>query len=108
LPVQERFNEQIRQMVPAHEGYYAVLLDTKDPYYHLERVVAWALVEFEDANSERQTRIVGLSLFSAGVWFADSTGEFFEYVHEDELEERHERFRNQGKIYADDPEGYQA
>jgi hypothetical protein len=106
--MQERFNEQIRQMVPAHEGYYAVLLDPEDPYYHLQRVVAWALVEFEDANSERQTRIVGLSLFSSGVSFADATGQFFEYVHEDELTERHEHFRNQGRKYADDPEGYQA
>jgi hypothetical protein len=70
---EERFNEQIRQMIPAHEGYYAVLLDTEDPYYHLERVVAWALVEYEDANSQRQTRIVGLSLFRSGVWFADAT-----------------------------------
>jgi hypothetical protein len=104
----DRFNEQIRQMVPAHEGYYAVVLDTEDPYYHLERVVAWALVEFEDANSERQTRIVGLSLFRSGVWFADATGAFFEYVHEDQLTERHERFRNQGRKYAADPEGCQA
>jgi hypothetical protein len=108
LAVQERFNEQIRQMVPAHEGYYAVLLDTEDPYYHLERIVAWALVEYEDANSERQTRIVGLSLFGSGIWFADATAEFFEYVHEDQLTERHDRFRTQGRIYADDPEGYQA
>ncbi len=103
----QRFNDQIRQMVPAHEGYYAVLLDTEDPYYHLERIVAWALVEFEDANSERQTRIVGLSLSGSGVWFADDPREFFEYVHEDELTQRHERFRNQGRIYAEDPEGYQ-
>ena len=76
--MQERFNEQIKQIIPAHEGYYAVLLDTEEPYYRLERIVGWALVEFEDANSERQTRIVGLSLFSAGVWFADNTKEFFE------------------------------
>ena len=106
--MQDRFNEQIRQTFPAHEGYYAVLLYTEEPYYLLERIVGWALVEFEDANSERQTRIVGLSLFSSGVWFADNTKGFFEYVHEDELTERHERFRNQGRIYADDPEGYRA
>jgi hypothetical protein len=106
--MQDRFNEQIRQMVPAHEGYYAVLLDTEDPYYHLERVVAWALVEFEDADSERQTRIAGLSVFGSRVWFADATRGFFEYVHEDQLTQRHERFRNEGRIYADDPEGYQA
>ena len=30
------------------------------------------------------------------------------YVHEDQLTERRERFRNQGRIYADDPEGYGA
>jgi hypothetical protein len=106
--MQERFNEQIKQLIPAHEGYYAVLLDTEDPYYHLERVVAWALVEFEDANSERYTRIAGMSLFGLGVWFADATAAFFEYVHEDELTERHERFRNQGRIYAENAEGYQA
>ena len=106
--MQQRFNEQIKQMIPAHEGYYAVLLDTEDPYYHLERVVAWALVEFEDPNSERQTRIAGLSLFGSGVWFADNTEEFFQYVHEDELTERHDMFRRQGRQYADDPEGYQA
>ncbi len=106
--MQDRFNEQIRQMVPAHEGYYAVVLDTEDPYYHLERVVAWALVEFEDADSERQTRIVGLSVFGSRVWFADATRGFFEYVHEDQLEQRHEHFRNQGRIYANDPEGYRA
>jgi hypothetical protein len=105
---EERFNEQIRQMIPAHEGYYAVLLDTEDPYYHLERVVAWALVEYEDTNSQRQTRIVGLSLFRSGVWFADASEEFFEYVHEDELTQSHERFRNQGRRYAEDPEGYRA
>jgi hypothetical protein len=51
---------------------------------------------------------VGLSLFNAGVWFADNTKEFFEYVHEDQLTQRHERFRNQGKAYADDPEGNRA
>jgi hypothetical protein len=85
--VQQRFNEQIKQVIPAHEGYYAVLLDSEDPYYHLER-------------------IVGLSLLSSEVWFADYTKEFFEYVHEDELTQRHERFRNQGRIYANDPEGY--
>jgi hypothetical protein len=95
-------------MIPAHEGYYAVLLDTEDPYYHRERVVAWALVDFEDANSERQTRIAGLSLFGSDVWFSDATEEFFQYVHEDELTEHHDKFRRQGKIYADDPEGYQA
>jgi hypothetical protein len=106
--MQDRFNEQIRQIIPAHEGYYAVLLDTEEPYYSLERIVGWALVEFEDANSERQTRIVGLSLFSSGVWFADNTEGFFEYVHEDELTQRHERFRNEGRAYADDPEGYRA
>jgi hypothetical protein len=106
--MQERFNEQVKQMIPAHEGYYAVLLDTEDPYYHLERVVAWALVEFEDATSERQTRIVGLSLFGPGVWFADATNEFFQYVHEDEITEHHDRFRRQGRKYADDPEGYRA
>jgi hypothetical protein len=106
--MQDRFNEQIRQMVPAHEGYYAVVLDTEDPYYHLERVVAWALVEFEDANSERQTRMVGLSHFGSRVWFADASRGFFEYVHEDQLEQQHERFRNQGRIYANDPEGYEA
>jgi hypothetical protein len=105
--MQERFNEQIRQLIPAHEGYYAVLLDTGDPYYHLERVVAWALVDFEDASSERQTRIVGMSIFGSAVWFADATGQFLEYVHEDELTEHHERFRNQGRRYAEDPEGYQ-
>jgi hypothetical protein len=43
--------------------------------------VGWALIEFEDADSERQTRIAGLSLFSSGVWFADNTKELFEYVH---------------------------
>ncbi len=106
--MQDRFNEQIRQIIPAHEGYYAVLLAAEEPYYGLERIVGWALVEFEDANSERQTRIVGLRLFSSGAWFADNTKEFFEYVHEDELTERHERFRNQGRTYADDPEGYRA
>jgi hypothetical protein len=106
--MQDRFNEQIRQIIPAHEGYYAVLLNTEEPYYSLGRIVGWALVEFEDANSERQTRIVGLSLFSSGVWFADNTREFFEYVHEDQLTERHEHFRNQGRIYADDPGGYRA
>ena len=104
--MQQRFNEQIKQIIPAHEGYYAVLLDPEDSYYHLERIVGWALVEFEDADSERQTRIVGLSLFSSGVWFADNTKEFFEYVHKDELTKHHERFRNQGRIYANDPEGY--
>ena len=106
--MQERFNEQIKQIIPAHEGYYAVLLNNEEPYYRLERIVGWALVEFEDANSERQTRIAGLSLFSSGVWFADKTEEFFQYVHEDELTERHERFRNQGKTYADDPGGDRA
>lgn len=106
--MQERSNERIKQMIPAHEGYYAVLLDTEDPYYHLERVVAWALVEFEDANSERQTRIAGLSLFGSEVWFADSTKEFFKYVHEDELTEQHDTLRRQGREYADDPEGYRA
>ena len=105
--MQERFNEQIKQLIPAHEGYYAVLLDTEDPYYHLERVVAWALVEFRDADTERQTRIVDLSLFGSAVGFADSRGEFFEYVHEDELTERHERFRSQGRNYAGDPERFQ-
>jgi hypothetical protein len=80
----------------------------EEPYYQLERIVGWALIEFEDANSERQTRIVGLSLFSSGVWFADKTKEFFEYVHEDQLTERRERFRNQGRAYAEDPEGYGA
>jgi hypothetical protein len=104
--VQPRFSEQIKQVIPAHEGYYAVLLDGEEPYYRLERIVGWALVEFEDADSERQTRIVGLSLFSSGVWFADNTKEFFEYVHEDQLTQRHERFRNQGRKYADDPEGH--
>ena len=104
--MQQRFNEQIKQVIPAHEGYYAVLLDSEDPYYHLERIVGWALVEFEDADSERQTRIVGLSLLSSEVWFADNTKEFFEYVHEDELTQHHERFRNQGRIYANNPEGY--
>ena len=74
--------------------------------HHLERIVGWALVEFEDTDSERQTRIVGLSLFSSGVWFADNTKEFFEYVHEDQLTQRHERFRSQGRKYADDPEGH--
>jgi hypothetical protein len=44
--------------------YYAVLPDAEEPYYHLERMVGWALVEFEDADSERQTRIVGLGPFS--------------------------------------------
>ena len=106
--MQDRFNEQIRQIIPAHEGYYAVVLETEEPYYRLERVVGWALVEFEDASSERKTRIVGLSLLSSGVWFADYTKEFFEYVHEDQLTERHDRFRNQGKAYADDPEGYRS
>jgi|SRR3712207_2484534 len=106
--MQQRFNERIRQMIPAHEGYYAVLLDTEDPYYHLERVVGWASVEFEDANSERQTRIAGLALSGSGVVFADSTREFFQYVHEDELTEHHDRFRRQGRQYADDPEGYRA
>jgi hypothetical protein len=106
--MQDRFNEQIRQIIPAHEGYYAVVLETEEPYYRLERVVGWALVEFEDASSERKTRIVGLSLLSSGVWFADYTKEFFEYVHEDQLTERRERFRSQGRIYADDPEGYRA
>jgi hypothetical protein len=104
--MQERFNQQIKQLIPAHEGYYAVMLDTEEPYYRRERVVAWALVEFEDANSERQTRIVGLSPFGAGVWFSDATGEFFEYVHEDELTQRHDRFRRQGRRYADNPENY--
>jgi hypothetical protein len=104
--VQPRFNEQIKQIISAHEGYYAVVLDAEEPYYRLERIVGWALVEFENANSERQTRIVGLSLFSSGVWFADNTKEFSEYVHEDQLEGRHQRFRKQGRIYADDPEGY--
>ena len=102
--MQPRFSEQIKQIIPAHEGYYAVLLDTEEPYYSLERIVGWALVEFEDANSERQSRIAGLSLFSSGVWFADNTKEFFEYVHEDQLTERRERFRNQGRTYADDLE----
>jgi hypothetical protein len=106
--MQDRFNEQIRQIISAHEGYYAVLLDAEEPHYQLERIVGWALVEFEDADGERQTRIVGLSLFSSGVWFADNTKEFFEYVHEDQLTQRHERFRNQGRIYADNPEGYRA
>jgi hypothetical protein len=106
--MQERFNEQIKQIIPAHEGYYAVLLGAEEPYYRLERIVGWALVEFEDANSEHQTRIVGLSLFSAGVWFADNTKEFFEYVHEEQLTQRRDRFRNQGRIYAEDPEGYRA
>ena len=106
--MQDRFNEQIRQIIPAHEGYYAVVLETEEPYYRLERIVGWALVEFEDASSERKTRIVGLSLLSSGVWFADYTKEFFEYVHEDQLTERRERFRSQGRIYADDPEGYRA
>ena len=106
--MQERFNEKITQMIPAHEGYYAILLDTEEPYYHRERVVAWALVEFEDANSERQTRIAGLSLFGPAVWFADTTREFFQYVHEDELTEQHDRFRRQGREYANDPEGYGA
>jgi hypothetical protein len=104
--MQESFNELIKQMIPAHEGYYAVLLDAEELYYRLERIVGWALVEFEDANSERQTRIVGLTLFGSGVWFADTTKEFFQYVHESELTELHERFRNQGKIYADDLDGY--
>ena len=104
--MQERFNEQIKQIIPAHEGYYAVLLEADDPHYHLERVVGWALVEFEDANSERQTRIAGLSLFDSGVWFADNTNEFFRYVHEDELEERRDSFRRQGRLYAEDPENY--
>src|SRR3712207_1627129 len=106
--MQDRFNEKIKHIIPAHAGYYAVLLDAEEPNYSLERIAAWALVEFEDANSERQTRIVGLSLFSSGVWFADNTREFFEYVHEDQLTQRRERFRNQGRIYADDPEGYRA
>ena len=104
--MQDRFNEQIRQIIPAHEGYYAVLLNTEEPYYRVERIVGWALVEFEDVDSERQTRIVGLSLFGSGVWFADSTKEFFEYVHEDQLTQHRERFRNQGRTYADDPESY--
>lgn len=104
--MQQRFSEQIKQMIPAHEGCYAVLLEAEEPYYRLERIVGWALVEFEDADSERQARIVGLSLFSSGVWLADNTKEFFEYVHEDQLTQRHERFRNQGRIYAEDPEGY--
>src|SRR3712207_6374373 len=106
--MQDRFNEQIKQIIPAHAGYYAVLLDAEEPYYSLERIVGWALVEFEDANSERKTRIVGLSLLSSGVWFADNTKEFFEYVHEDQLTERHERFRNRGRIYADGHEGNRA
>ena len=70
--------------------------------------MGWALVGFEDASSERQTRIVGLGLFSSGSWFADNTKEFYEYVHEDQLTQRHERFRNKGRVYADDPEGYRA
>jgi len=102
--MQERFNEQIRQVISAHEGYYAVMLDPEGAYYRLERVVGWALVEFEDANSERQTRIAGLSLSGSGVWLSDSTKEFFEYVHEDQLTQQHERFRNQGRTYADDLE----
>jgi hypothetical protein len=106
--MQQRFNEQIKQMIPAHEGYYAVLLRTEDPYYHLERVVAWALVEFESANSERQTRVAGLSLSGSGVSFADATAGFFQYVHEDEITEYHDKFRRQGREYADDPEGYRA
>lgn len=65
-----------------------------------------ALVGFEDASGERQTRIVGLGLCSPGVWFADNTNAFFEYVHEDQLTQRHERFRNKGRAYAGDPEGY--
>jgi hypothetical protein len=39
---------------------------------------------------------------------ADNAKEFFEYVHEKQLTERRERFRNQDRIYADDPEGYRA
>ena len=39
---------------------------------------------------------------------ADNTKEFFEYVHEEQLTERREGFRNQGRIYADDPGGYRA
>ena len=35
--MQDRFNEQIKQIIPAHEGYYAVLLDAEDPFYSLER-----------------------------------------------------------------------
>ena len=55
-----------------------------------------------------QTRIVGLGHFSSGVRFADNTKAFFEYVHEEQLTQRHERFRNQGRAYAGDPEGYRA
>ena len=33
----DRFNEQIKQIIPAHEGYYAVLLGAEDPFYSLER-----------------------------------------------------------------------
>ena len=94
--MQPKVNEQIKQIIPAHEEYYAVLLDTEEPFYRVERIVGWALVEFEDADSERQSRIVGLSLFSSGVWLSDSTKEFFEYVHEDQLTQHRERFRNQG------------
>jgi hypothetical protein len=106
--MQDKFNEQIRQIIPAHEGYFAVLLEAEESYYRLERIVGWALVDFEDATSECQTRIGGLSLFSSRVWSTDHTKEFFEYVHEDQLTERRERFRNQGRIYADDPERYRA
>ena len=35
--MQDRFNEQIKQIIPAHEGYYAVLLGAEDPFYSLER-----------------------------------------------------------------------
>jgi len=106
--MEQRFNEQIKQMVTAHEGFYAVQLDAEEPYYRLERVVAWVHIEYEDANGERLTRIAGLSHFGSGVLPADSTAAFFTYVHEDELTEHHERFRSQGRTYADDSEGYQA
>jgi hypothetical protein len=90
---------QILQIMPA-DGWKAVYLQDKKPYYGIEPLAGWALVEgVYGGKAERE--VVGLDA-ADDVVFVTELPNFFVYVHESGISnDRKTAWAKQGKERAE-------
>lgn len=71
--------KQWTQIMPA-DGWFAVMLRDKPPYYALDRLVGWGLEQCED-EGEQFSWVSGLVACDS-VQAASEEGDFYVYIHE--------------------------
>jgi hypothetical protein len=77
----DKFFPFITQVMPA-DGWHVVFLTDTEPYYHLEPMIAWALVENLTSDGKIKSSVVGIALVDGGVYMAEDRDDFHGYARE--------------------------